>query len=160
VTTRLPSWVAVPTPRGQHRELFAEQRLPVVTVGATLGERGLRASRCPRRKSVRVLSAPRFKPDVDRRLVDVYDASQIIGYGDEPIVSGSRRSPTSGARPVRAPSIRGGGLRWQPRAPLRDTARAAGASVTGVIGIPRHACWFSARLSGCLGPRHPFVGLH
>ena len=121
--------------------LFAEQRLrQLLTVGATLGERGLEGQLGARgRFKAYEFSAPRgFKPDVDRRLVDVYDTSQIIGYDDEPIVSeleavaniAVRDATGKSAHAFVAEAYGGGAL------PLRDYRYAQfGASVTGVIDL-------------------------
>jgi hypothetical protein len=123
------------------RTLYAEQRFrQLLTVGASFGERGLEGQLGARgRFKAYEFSAPRgFKPDVDKRLVDVYDTSKVIGYDDEPLVSELEGVANIAVRDATGKSghafvgeAYGGGA-----LPFRDYRYAQfGASLTGFIDL-------------------------
>ena len=121
--------------------LYAEQRFrQLLTVGASFGERGLQGQLGARgRFKAYEFSAPRgFKPDVDKRLVDVYDTSKVIGYDDEPLVSELEgvaniavRDPAGKSAHAFIGEAYGGGA-----LPFRDYRYGQfGVSLTGVIDL-------------------------
>ncbi|MBL8744190.1 MAG: BamA/TamA family outer membrane protein [Myxococcales bacterium] len=123
------------------RTLYAEQRFrQLLTVGATFGEPGKEGQVGARgRFKAYEFSEPRgFKPDVDRRLEDVYETSKVVGYDDEPLVSELEavanvvlRDPTGKSGHAFVGEAYGGGA-----LPFRDYRYAQfGASVTGFIDL-------------------------